>query len=472
MRPNETRRIDRLTLGGLTLTCCALGGYAAWTGGATIPALHPPLLIFGGLSLAFLGCALGTSDRRRLVRDPFFICGALFLTLIAIQTWNTGRLLYFNPIHERWMYTAPPFPYLPWSFNRSESFQMLAWFGPAWALGLALRHGPARSRLANVLLWFVVVNGALLALAGIIQWVRGDPLLFWHTAPGNRFYFATFFYRNHAGSFMALTLAATLGLLAYHIRWRRNACASVNVPVVWALGAVIVLLLVAVHTALSRAGILLAWALILLFMLVQFAGVNHKRDRVGRLQIGVVLTLLAMIALLWGAILGGDALSKRAQSLHSWSNQVQGRYWQWDAAIRIWQDHPVWGVGGWGYRYLLPHYIDESLSHHLRNPGKANAHNDLLQFLAEFGAFGLLLLLAAVSALVFRFMSAWRSVRSTPVSSFYLFTFAGLILVTIHSLMDLPFRNPAILYTFIILLAAIPAGWGHPARRSHSSTAT
>ncbi len=431
-----------------------------WAQGGTLPALQPPLLLLGAWVFATLLFHLRGRILIVLRRDPLFWLGLLFLLLLVIQTWNAGRHLYFHPFEARWMFTPPPVPYLPWSFDRSESFQMLYWFAPAWALALALRHAPDRKRTGRVLLYFVMINGILLAVAGMVQWMAGTPFLFRHTRPAFRLFYATFAYRNHAGAYLVLVLAAVLGFLSYQIRWRHRAGMAVRAPVIWGTGFGGIVLVTAIHTSLSRAAILLSWVLIAWFLAALVVG-RIGRGRVGRLQVGLVLALVLFITSIWVIILGGDAFRTRTQSLHTWAHQVENRQWQWETAVRIWQDHPVWGVGGWGYRHLLPYYVDEAFARSAGDPGKANVHNDALQFLAEFGGVGLALLLGALVVTGAGFVRAWQSAREQPASAVFTMVFAGLLLVGLHSLIDLPFRNPAVLYTVVILLVAVPAAWSN-----------
>lgn len=74
-----------------------------------------------------------------------------------------------------------------------------------------------------------------------------------------------------------------------------------------------------------------------------------------------------------------------------------------------------------------------------------------MQFLLEFGIAGCALLAAALAALLaplFRKTVARGAVLAL--------TGAGLALVVAFSLIDLPFRCPAILWTWVTVLAALP----------------
>ena len=90
--------------------------------------------------------------------------------------------------------------------------------------------------------------------------------------------------------------------------------------------------------------------------------------------------------------------------------------------------------------------------------GKANVHNDPLQFLAEFGLVGAGLLAALVVALL---RPLWdRHIWRQPL---VLFALLGLGLTFAHSLIDLPFRCPSILWLWGTSLAALPCLLSSPA---------
>lgn len=441
--------------GLLLFSSCFLPGIAAWTGGRLRPGTTWLLLVSGLLILLCLWKARRQVAEPRMRNDPFLWIGLAFLLFLGVQATNTGRILYLNPVTKLWSYTAPPLSFLPWAFSRQEALQMLGWFFPAWALALALRHAPDRCRLGRTLVYFIVINGILLAFSGLTQWI-------YYSGDLRRSFYATFGYRNHASAFFVLALAGTLGLLRYQIGWRRGAAEPVYAPIVLGLGAGAVLLAVALHTALCRAGMMFSWALLLLFLGSLIFGKDSTRGLIRRIQTGVAVAMILGIAIAWVIIPDGTAL-KRIEKMDSsgWTGQVEGRFWQWDAAWRIWKDNKIWGTGGWGYAHLLPLYADEFYvkDGQVSEPGRANVHNDLLQFLAEFGLAGVSLLLGAWGVLLARFIRGWRTVRGRPVAAIYLFGITGLAMVCLHSLIDLPFRNPAVLYAWIILLVAVPAGW-------------
>jgi O-antigen ligase len=91
--------------------------------------------------------------------------------------------------------------------------------------------------------------------------------------------------------------------------------------------------------------------------------------------------------------------------------------------------------------------------------GAANAHNDPAQFLAEFGLVGFVALAAILLGLGGELLrSAGRAAKqgfSWRHDPLWVMGLAGLSITLAHSLIDLPFRCPAILYTWIVFAAVL-----------------
>ncbi len=443
----------------LTVGVCVLIGYTVWAWNGLGGWVEPTRLGLGCLLMVFTAFAARIRGSSGLLRDPYTWLGLTFMLFLAIQTWNSGRYLYFNPVAERWMHTATPFPSWPGSFNRSESMQMLYWFLPAWALGLAVRHAPDSRTLARRALLFFVANGTVLALFGLIQHVTGSDVAYRFSEAGRGPFYASFGYRNHAVAYLLLVLAVALGYLAYRLRQRWFMAETRVALDVWLAATASLLVFIAIHPALSRAGIMLAWLLVLLFWAPILSRHLSLHSPSARLQVGIVIILGMGIALFWIAVFGGDALLRRmgGAPLETFRTNIETRAWMWSAALHMWEDHKLWGVGGWGYRHLLPLYAEGAGLLEVHLPGKANTHNDALQFLAEFGIAGFGLLLGATAVLVARFVRNGRHAWGRPARMLFAITFGGLFFVGLHSLFDLPFRNAAVLQACVLLLTAVPA---------------
>jgi hypothetical protein len=130
--------------------------------------------------------------------------------------------------------------------------------------------------------------------------------------------------------------------------------------------------------------------------------------------------------------------------------QFDMKFWQIEAAAKIWWDYPLFGIGGNSYgEYLLQYVKDpQRRSFAIYHQGMANVHNDFMQFLCEFGIVGAGFLIAVFILLVVKIMTSreWKQ-------GFVLFGLLGISGVLIHSLIDLPFRSPPVIIAFAVVLA-------------------
>jgi O-antigen ligase len=431
------------------------------------------------------------SERSRPSTVFLFWAGLAFLALLTLQWWNAGRQPYFHPFEQRWVFTPAPHPGWPWAVERGEAAEMLRWFFPAWALMLAVRHARQAEWLAKRVAWFLVVNSGLLASFGIAQTLSGTHRIFWITPMSDHF-FASFGYENHAASYFALLFALAAGLLLQRLgitgvrgqrevgggRWKvesgkseigasvRPSCfaahrspptgapahrrASIATASICA-----VLCLVGMALSFSRTGLALAVGL---SGVVLFVAARLFWPRVSLAQrVAVAAALVMGVATFFFVVasMGGNPLAKEASGLYraNLAREVDGRLFMLRTASRIWADQPWFGVGGWGYRHFLPVYALGDAGKTL-SLGDANAHNDAAQFLCEFGVVGFGLMLTATLALVWPLL---RHIRRQITPGLAL-AGVGLLAVLFHSLIDLPFRNPGILYAWLAV-----AGLSDPA---------
>jgi hypothetical protein len=225
--------------------------------------------------------------------------------------------------------------------------------------------------------------------------------------------------------------------------------------------------LAAAHFSLSRAGFLMAWVLVAVggaWALRRMWRGLEPAGRVNALAGGTAILLaLAMAIIAIGreriapeldtiGYLRDGIRNKNVASLTVGDRLLLGR-----AALGMARAQPAFGVGGWGFRYLLPYTLpDNDWEWSSTALGKANVHNDPLQFLAEFGGVGAGLMALCVGVMLVpafrREASGRRAAGSNPVVFFAL---AGLSLVFLHSLIDLPFRCPAILVSWTLILAGL-----------------
>lgn len=400
------------------------------------------------------------STRTWWLRDLFFWSGLLFLLYLGIQWWNAGRELYYNAELERWAYTAPRHPDWPWAFTRREALEMLYWFFPAWVLGLTIRTpGLSRQSVIRIFRW-LSYSAALLAIFGLVQYLSGTNDIFWTVPIQNRF-FASFPYANHAAAYFVLLGGVTAG---FFLREVFRPADARNRKRAWSLGLALALSLMGANLSLSRTGIFLAW-LLASFISGYAILRGWKLLRPAARLIWSAATLAVFVSLFLAvAIIGRDGIRQRftvdrrprhalISSVETINLDLSVRPVQWRTGWSVFKEEPLFGVGGWGFRYMAPFHVPPEYiaSLQYRSGGWANVHCDPIQFLAEFGLVGCGLMLLTVGVLLAACLR--RNVRQGAV---FTLSSGGLLLVFGFSLIDLPFRCPAVLWTWVAVTAALP----------------
>jgi len=425
------------------------------------------LPVLSAVAVLFLVVALGavglpSPDGRRAVwwkRDAFFWFGLLFLLYAGVQWWNAGRDIRFDSDAQRWFYTAPHNVFLPWAFTRPEAAQMLHWFFPAWAIGLFVRSPIISRRGAALLARGLLYGAALLVVCGAAQRVFVSSRLFWRMPP-DAVCFASFPYANHAAAYFLLLGAVAAGLF-YREIFRRDRPPQAALS--WRLALAMFLCLTGANLSLSRAGIILAWVLAAFVAGYGLLWGWRLLRPVAKVRLAAAtVAVLTVFCFLVTGLAGSDIRQEFAvqhrplhpllPSLTAMNLDLSDRPRLIQAAWSVFLENPWYGVGGWGFRYLVPFHMPREMWGYLQNnPGRANVHCDALQFLVEFGLIGFGLLMAVLGAMV---LPLFR--RGINRGAVFTMTCAGLGLVLVFGLIDLPFRCPALLWTWTALFAALP----------------
>ncbi|MFT4901530.1 MAG: hypothetical protein ACI81V_000804 [Lentimonas sp.] len=173
--------------------------------------------------------------------------------------------------------------------------------------------------------------------------------------------------------------------------------------------------------------LLLVFAAILLKIALVFWQESQDRHRK---KIALLSTSIAGLALYAGMlrILDRSAEVAAARPLNQ-------------AAFQMFQDNPVFGWGADSFDDLLPFYISDTLSH-LRFE---RAGSDFMQLCAEFGLFGIGLLVLTFSVLIRRYLRGRTNIKLTNQ---LLFGCAGLIVLAGF---DSPCMSPAVFISFWLL---------------------
>jgi len=421
---------------------------------------------------------------RALKRDPLVYTGLALLVLLIIPLFNVAYPPVFDAASQKWIAPKPPVTWLPYSVNPDHHAVLLLWFPPAIVAALAAKHGLLK-RGKRLLLEAICWNGAALAVLGFVQLATDTQNLLWLT-PMKSYFFSSFGYPNFAGAFFTLHTAIALGIwfqdateVAGLAPCRISEDDERSVLFTHRLLLPAMLCFVAAVASLSRAAILLS-VLVLLAMIAYILIFVWRRVSAGARVtlvsiVGAVLLAVVVVMLVFKL----DKLKAEIRTITPSAvvERVTGAgYYHARIAKAIFCDHPVFGVGGWGYPRYQQMYMTAEDEKRVQREGGANVHNDSLQFLAEQGIVGYGLLVACALILAIPLvLQAWRLVRIKPPSEDgalanvpkgwlsripppLIAVWLGTGATVCHSLGDLPFRTPSILAVWVLALVCV-TGW-------------
>ncbi len=452
--------------GGATLvfTAWGLGGVQMWT-------LH--VLLGGGLltmSLAifkvrlsrFPYFSLSRQSLRRLISWPPFWFSFLFLLYLLIGALNPSAEVVRD--ERGWWVEAVQAPLATWlpSSVRSDYQPMNAWrvlasFVAAFTLIWGIWAGLTRRKPVLLVLWCLLLSGAGMGLVAILQHLTEAKEVLWTFPSSNEHFWGSFFYRNQAAAYLNLILIASGVLFFYHAKRAREFAKSGGPHflcfVFFALTAA------SIGLALSRGGILFGGILTVSFMVLLaifgLQSIFHLRSFWLSIIPVVILGLGASLAV---SYIDFDAIEERFGDIGETIETADqdARTISTQATWEMTQDRLALGWGGGSFRYIFPMYQRNYPEIYYRYYHKKKgwmvrrmyryAHNDIVQFIAEYGAVGSGLVLLTLFWILF------SAVRIFSFSAFFLLV--GFATSMSHAFLDFIFNSPAYWMAFLALLVA------------------
>ncbi|HSY20425.1 MAG TPA: O-antigen ligase family protein [Candidatus Acidoferrales bacterium] len=259
----------------------------------------------------------------------------------------------------------------------------------------------------------------------------------------------TYISPNHLAGFLEMILPLALAFL---LVGKVKAVSRVL------LGYAVVAMMAGLAVTFSRAGWVAAAAGIFLVLGVLLGHRNHR--------LRAMILLAVMLA--GGGMFVSHYLSKTAGFTHrmqvkngdgpsnyDWTSRLM----MWDAAERMWLDHPWWGVGPAHYDYRFREYRPADLQ---ARPDRC--HNDYLNLLADWGVVGGVIVLAGMGIFVVGLFKTWPHVRREENDfgsgqsnrfAFFLGATGGLAALAVHSTMDFNLHIPANALVGVTLLGLL-----------------
>lgn len=305
----------------------------------------------------------------------------------------------------------------------------------------------------------MVVWALVMSIYGLMMHLTEISHVWFGTAMGHASRaLATFPNPNHFAGFLEMTLSIGIGLLIAGLRdnssqtWKQ----FLKHLLEWIFSpkmrlrlvlCVIVIALVATH---SRMGNTAFFASLMITGVIGLALSRHAT----RSTVVLLVSLIVIDLFIVGSWFGLEKLADRIEqtTLMQQSNEttesVETRAEPARYGISLISDYPVFGAGPGSWYVVFPRYRGGDLANFFDY-----AHNDYIQFVAESGVIGTLLLTVIVSWSLVVAMVAQYQRRDPLMRGLAFASMMGITAILIHSSVDFNLQIPANAMLFMVLLA-------------------
>jgi len=256
---------------------------------------------------------------------------------------------------------------------------------------------------------------------------------------------------NHFAAYLSLILVLLVSYIFSQFQYKANQQKS-RVVIFSILDnlysihmIIVVLLLFAIFATRSIGGIgsLLLTALsALLFLFIQ------KRQK-GKSGVAIFLAIIVCLSFFFAVLVDYSIIQKELSIL---SFTFERRLEISSAALKMVVDNWLLGVGAGGFYSSFSQYRDITVG----NSFYHFAHNDYLQFLAEFGLIGFLIALSFVVICLKRNLQVLKHSKNMYRRSFAYASIYGSLMLAIHSLVDFPLQIPAYALLYLTIISFNP----------------
>lgn len=385
-----------------------LGGMVWWS---QVSIACMQALIFLVALTPFSGIAAWRQRLLKLVKLPPFWLGGLFVIYVLIQALNPSMKQVYVDETRYYIADLKPEYFIDWlpqsiltNFYTMNAWRMVIFWAGAWAFVCGLWMGLNNRKAWLALGWMALATGAVLSLASIAHHLSSNEHLFWlKQYERNIGAFGPFVYRNQAAAYLYLCLG--LGFVVFLHVFKRGEMRS-GLP--WVALVLSFCCFIGLTLNPSRGGWIGAAAVLVVFVaLLPFAIRWNEGLSIGSV-VGALVVVLALSAIGFWLVKNMDfsEISKKFTSIIeeekgdvSVSARISLSELTWDMFSD--KAYTGWGAGSFQYRYAyyglaypkLYFQGNPNWKHYGKNRIMyKQAHNDLFQFLAEYGAIGCSLL--------------------------------------------------------------------------------
>ena len=318
---------------------------------------------------------------------------------------------------------------------------------------LVLKTVTSRKQIMRL---FAVLFGMGLfeAVFGLIGLVSAHPsILFYPKIYALDSVSGTFVNRNHFAGYMEMIIPLAVGFIIARsgwiskagIRWRERVLmlSEKNMASGLLLMMGVVVMGLGLILSRSRSGVfMLAFSIILLFGLAMFKSEGERSSRFG---IRFVFRGLFILAAGLVLMVGIGATIERF-SMDRMLREARPVFWA--NTVKIIEEFPVFGTGLGTFGSVYPEGESAGTPMSL-----GHAHNDYLEYTAELGILGIVLLLGAILYMMIVCFRVWKSRRHPAAVGLGLGGLVAVLCILIHSLTDFNLHIPANMLLFALTLS-------------------
>lgn len=310
----------------------------------------------------------------------------------------------------------------------------------------------------------LIVMGVFEAFYGLFELYNKNPRILFY----KKIYYldsatGTFVNRNHFSGYLEMLIPLALGLVIARIdlfslaglRWKEKILrlSERGFSTTLLIGLAVILMSLGIIFSKSRSGIfLLVFTFILFFGLTMIYFGRAKQQKKG---INNFLTVVFLIVTFISLFIGIDATLERF-AMDKLLREERPAVWA--NTIGIFRDSPLFGTGFGTFNYLYPAYEDsEQFARY------THAHNDYLEYLAELGILGFVLIIGGIIFLLINSFLAWQVRKHPGVKGLALGGMIAVICMLIHSITDFNLQIPAnmMLFSVVLSMTVVAAFYKH-----------
>ena len=455
----------------LVLVAALLGG--AWWLGARSAQAQLVVLGLGGFSLllAAISTSIGARNFDRLSSHATLVVVfmVVFLAMQAVRIANPAFVVHMDGFY----WHLAPLPHvatLPAGFDApfdgiaegnlpfTNPLRYLIVFGAAFCITVSAYLLAKSDGLRRGLLWAFVLQATAFSVTSIAHKLSGSNQILWLYNDAEFWMGSPVFpYKNAAAAYQVLLVAFSMAGFCF-VRERTG-----GKSVALSLSAVnIVLALVALLLLNCRAGVIMAFVLVLLFIFQEGFATKHPRENSPQRWPRILGIVILLACGGWLLARGGFAGTLRRFDSDLWKPIAllrggEPRILKQKIAVEMAKDRPWFGWGGGAYLPLfltyhprVPEYLSRLIAEQptLNRIHEESADGDWWEFLVEYGIIGEALLLVSIIVSV----ALWaRAGGPRCCSSTYLI--AAALLVTLHGTIDRILREEIVIATLGVTIA-------------------